>query len=175
METEIWKYIDNTNNKYQISNYGNVKSFVHKNPKILKCSVGNNGYLTTSIKFNGVYKTVSIHKLVAIAFLNHVPDGYNMVVNHIDNDKLNNHFSNLELVTPRYNASCHKTNPGVSINTKKNKYQIYFKHKKKNVFLSLVDLDDLEKANKLYNLAIQYLNHYNGNNSEFRKLIKSKL
>ncbi len=46
-----------------------------------------------------------MHKLVAIAFLNHVPNGYEIVVNHKDFNILNNKLSNLELVSQRENAN----------------------------------------------------------------------
>jgi len=54
---------------------------------------------------SGVKKTVTVHSLVAIAFLGHKPGGYSIVVNHIDFDKTNNNLRNLELTTQRNNAN----------------------------------------------------------------------
>ena len=50
-------------------------------------------------------KTNTIHKLVAIAFLDHKPCGYKEVVNHKDFDKSNNKASNLELISQRENTN----------------------------------------------------------------------
>ena len=50
----------------------------------------------------GQRRRLRIHRLVAEAFipnLNHLP-----VINHIDFDKLNNYYTNLEWCTPEYNA-----------------------------------------------------------------------
>jgi hypothetical protein len=59
--------------------------------------LSNAGYLRTSVYENGKHKNVSIHRLVAMAF---VPNPENKPeVNHKDGDKTNNHADNLEWVT----------------------------------------------------------------------------
>ena len=45
-----------------------------------------------------------VHRLVAAAFLGRAPSLEQWVVNHVDNDRCNNHVSNLEYVTPSENA-----------------------------------------------------------------------
>ena len=47
----------------------------------------------------------SVHQLVAMAFLGHVPCGHKIVVDHINHDKLNNRLENLQLITNRENCS----------------------------------------------------------------------
>ena len=47
------------------------------------------------------YKTMNVHILVAEAFVGLRPEG--MQVNHKDGVMLNNHYSNLEYVTPKQN------------------------------------------------------------------------
>lgn len=42
---------------------------------------------------------------MAMNFLSHTPIKENMVVDHIDNDPLNNHLSNLQVITTRQNTS----------------------------------------------------------------------
>jgi hypothetical protein len=41
--------------------------------------------------------------------MGHEPNGHKMVIDHIDNDRSNNHVSNLQIVTQRENASKNRT------------------------------------------------------------------
>lgn len=101
---ESWKTIANYPD-YEISNLGRVKSLKFKREKILKQTVDNTGYPTVCLYISGFSKKIDVHKLVAIAFLNHVPDGYKLVVNHKDFNKENNNVKNLEIVTNRENSN----------------------------------------------------------------------
>jgi hypothetical protein len=76
---------------YAVSEYGDVWSF--KSNKFLKRWVNHRGYLCTCISKNGKKKNMRINRLVAIAF---IPNPLDMPqVGHDDDDKLNNHYSNL--------------------------------------------------------------------------------
>lgn len=44
-------------------------------------------------------KEYRIHQLVAVTFLNHKINGHKSVIDHVDSNKLNNHVSNLQIVT----------------------------------------------------------------------------
>jgi len=97
---EIWKTIEQ-NELYQISNFGRVKSLKFGKEKILKLNPDGSGYL--KVDFNN--KTKHIHQLVASAFLNHIPSGHKLVVNHKDFNRLNNNVLNLEIITNRENTN----------------------------------------------------------------------
>tara|TARA_R110001599_G_scaffold72650_1_gene201379 strand:- start:2731 stop:3228 length:498 start_codon:yes stop_codon:yes gene_type:complete len=114
---EIFKDIKGYEGFYQVSNLGNVKSIDRVNnlgrllkTKTLKNSKMSSGYFSVRLSRGGRQKTFSIHKLVAIAFLNHKPCSYEIVVDHIDNDKLNNKADNLQLITQRENSSKNRDN-----------------------------------------------------------------
>ena len=96
---EFWKDIEGYEGIYQVSNLGRVKRVT--TGRILKGCKDRGGYLVVSLSKNGMYKTHKIHRLVAQAF---IPNQENKPdVNHIDEDKANNLYSNLEWVTAKEN------------------------------------------------------------------------
>jgi hypothetical protein len=125
MEKEIWRDIAGYEGYYQVSNFGRVRSLdkmqnyngsarLHKG-KILKPGNDSKGYLIVSLSKNNRAVTKTIHRLVAMAFLenqNNLP-----CVNHKDEDKENNFVfvnkdgsvdlnkSNLEWCTVSYNVN----------------------------------------------------------------------
>jgi len=105
METEIWKDIKDYEGLYQISNLGRVKSLYFNNERILKVQQKTNGYFIVSLCKDAINKTKKVHQLVAIAFLGHIPCGNNLVVDHINRIKTDNHLENLQVITHRENLS----------------------------------------------------------------------
>jgi len=103
--------------------------------KILKNILGNNGYFAVNLYLNGKIKTFIVHQLVAIAFLNHTPNGYKLVVDHIDNDPLNNNLDNLQIITQRDNTS--KDKKGGS-----SKFTGVFIHKQTGKWRALININD---------------------------------
>lgn len=98
---EIWKDIKGYEGLYQISNFGNLISIKHNRIKKI-ITQKNQRYLRNNLWKNGKYKSFSIHRLVAEAFL---PNPNNFpVVNHKDGNKLNNNVNNLEWCTQSHNV-----------------------------------------------------------------------
>lgn len=110
---EVWKDIEGYNGKYQVSNYGNVRSFSKwKNGRLLKFGTNSHGYYTVNLVKDGrkSVKIVSVHRLVAMAFIEN--PGMVREVNHIDGDKKNNRVDNLEWVD-RYENIRHAVRTGL--------------------------------------------------------------
>lgn len=97
---ENWKII-NQFPKYEVSTYGRVRNV--KTKKVLYIKRHTNGYLQVVIQKQGKKNYLYIHRLVACAFL---PNPQNLpLVNHIDEDKTNNHVENIEWCTSAYNTN----------------------------------------------------------------------
>lgn len=114
MEEEIWKEVVGWEGLYQVSNFGRVKSLprLHnaKHPyitkeKILSPRVCGNQREYLAVMLCGKYTTKQkrIHRLVAEAFIPN-PNGYKEI-NHKDENKGNNHASNLEWCSRKYNIN----------------------------------------------------------------------
>lgn len=88
---------------YQASNMGNVKSLKFGKEKLLKLQLSTTGYFYTNLSMNGIVKKRKVHQLVAVTFLGHIPCGYQFVVDHINDDPLDNRVDNLQIVTHRFN------------------------------------------------------------------------
>lgn len=100
----MWKDINGYEGLYQVSDDGRVKSAYRSgydgrvvNERILKpCPVGS-GYLTVCLRKDGKTRRKYIHRLVGECF---VDNPYGLpVINHVDGDKRNNNYQNLEWVT----------------------------------------------------------------------------
>jgi len=112
MNSEVWKEICGFDGNYLVSNYGRVKSTFKviersdgtshtRVSKVLKPATDARGYLRVAMSHKGRLITKKVHRLVAIAFIENKLN-YPQV-NHIDCNKKNNHFSNLEWVTNSQN------------------------------------------------------------------------
>ena len=107
---EIWKDIEGYEGKYEVSNFGRVKSLprthdisrekngsftYHRKEKVLTPRIDKYGYLHVNLYDNEQrMKRHSVHRLVAGAFIPN-PDRL-PTVNHKDEDKQNNRVDNLE-------------------------------------------------------------------------------
>lgn len=108
---EEWKDVVGYEGLYRVSNFGRVKSLRRTATngrrsvpeRILKTHEVRDGYITVVLYKNKIPKRLSVHRLVATAFLqnkNNYP-----FVNHKDENKKNNHVENLEWCTREYNMN----------------------------------------------------------------------
>lgn len=105
---EIWKPINNFEDYYEISNFGNIRKIGGKNQfgkfkifKNIKPYMNEKGYLKVGLSKNNRRKIYKLHRLVAEHFLPN-PNNY-PEINHIDFNKQNNRVDNLEWCTHKEN------------------------------------------------------------------------
>lgn len=174
-ENEIWLPVKGYEEIYEVSNLGRVRSLdrivkgcygsiAHKKGKIIASGVGSAGYPVVSLQKDGKGKTVSVHRLVAIAFL---PNPNNLSeVNHKDEDKTNNRVDNLEWCGRIYNAN-YGTGIERCVNTKVERGLVNEEHigsTKKGKYKTLRD-EILERQKRYYQEhrleRIEYQKKYN--------------
>lgn len=99
----MWAKIDGYEN-YLINKNGLIKrkaGYQAKKDRILKNSISSNGYVQVILCKNGKAKTLRVHRLLSIAFIENPKN--KPTVNHIDGNKKNNALENLEWVTDSEN------------------------------------------------------------------------
>ena len=153
MEEEVLRYIPGYEGEYLISNLGNVysESKPYRNQhgacsrwrprKKMSFIYCQSGYYEVTLKSKGKSEMFLVHRLVAQSFVPN-PNNY-PEVNHIDGNRLNNVFSNLEWTTRRGNLSHAKRHDpralsrffGVGYRNKKDKYYARVSVKGKRFYL----------------------------------------
>ncbi len=112
---EIWKDIKGYEGKYQVSNFGRVKSLyqeymggwrkqqlIVRPETILKSPCNSDGYPLVGLSKNNKRKSFKVHRLVAQEF---IPNLYNLPeINHKNGNKNDNSINNLEWCTPQENV-----------------------------------------------------------------------
>ena len=120
---EEWREIAGTGGLYEVSNRGRIRSLKFGKILIMEGwiqSIGKYQRRFVTLRYSGIRKVVTVHRLVAGAFLD--PEDGRAEVNHIDGDPLNNDISNLEYVTHAENMD-HAVRIGlIQNNAAKNKH-----------------------------------------------------
>ena len=93
------------------------------------------------------------------------------VIDHIDNNKLNNHADNLQIISQRENTSVHKTDCGIYWNKANKKWQAQIWIGDKRVFLGrFIDKQDgLDK----YQKALENYHLFSGDTKLFRNNLET--
>lgn len=140
--------------KYEVSSTGEIRNT--KTKRILRQFTSN--YKRVSVWVNGKVKCVLVHRVVAFAFCSGYKDGF--TVNHINCDKLDNNYNNLEWVSMSENM-IHARDNG-ALNTKNRARGSCHKDSK----LNELDVKDIITSNKssielsvLYGVTTRQINN----------------
>ena len=113
-----WVQIEDS--KYDINREGQVRSRKCSKERILKANLNKEGYFIVGITYNnGTRKHKSIHRLLAIAFIDN-PEN-KPCVDHMDRNTSNNSLSNLRWATHSENSR-NRTRTGCVYKTKWNSW-----------------------------------------------------
>ena len=123
---EIWKDIPGYEGLYQASTCGRIKSLPHYTmssvgkkrkfeSRIISQRSVAQGYLQVTLYKSGKSKQCLVHRLILITFTS---DKQGLEVNHKDENKTNNHLSNLEWVTSKENCNYGTRNMRLSASKK---------------------------------------------------------
>lgn len=100
----MWKDIKGYEGLYMIDEFGDVKSLPknlgevkRKKSIILKPDINSLGYKRVTLCKEKKNKRFQVHRLVYENFVKEIQEG--KIINHLDENKSNNHYSNLEEVS----------------------------------------------------------------------------
>lgn len=111
---ETWKAVVGYEGLYEVSDLGNVRSLnYYRSGKVkeLKPAICR-GYYHVQLCKDRKKKHYYVHKLVATSFIGPIPKG--MVVNHLNENKLDNRLENLEICTVTQNNNHGTRNERIS-------------------------------------------------------------
>lgn len=133
---------------YQVSNLGRVKSFKNKKEVILSNSKNCKGYYKIILRKNNKNYYKGIHQLIAIAFLNHIPNGNKLVVDHKNNIKTDNRLENLQIITNRENSS-------KDVKNKTSKYTGVYWYKSRSKWMASIGIEGKTKHLGLFTCELE--------------------
>ena len=91
------------NENYVVNEYGELFSLFGLVPRKLKPYINQNGYAMYRLRINGKTVQKSAHHLSYWVNIGHFDTSDGLQIDHIDGNKLNNHYTNLRRVTPKDN------------------------------------------------------------------------
>lgn len=93
------------NENYVVNEYGELFSLFGYKIRKLKPYINSNGYVMYRLRVNGKTIQKSAHYLSYWVNVGHFDKSDGLQIDHIDGNKLNNHYTNLRRVTPRDNCN----------------------------------------------------------------------
>lgn len=122
---------------YEISNLGNIRRKMNSgNYKVVSGSTGNRGYKYFQLNRDGKRINHLVHHAVAKLFIGDRPE--NLVIDHIDRNKLNNNVSNLRYITQKencFNQDCVISSIPQNEEDRKKKVALLWSEKNRDVIL----------------------------------------
>lgn len=158
---------------YYISQKGRV--FNSKSKKLLKGGLTKSGYPRVSLN-NSSIKTIEVHRLVALNFVDNVED--NSQVNHIDGNKENNHYFNLEWVTPKENIT-HAIENGLNTHKRNQSSRAKLLENRETIENLLEEGAGFQRVSDMFDcnrkVIARFAREFDMKVSSYRKILKSDI
>lgn len=156
-ETELWKDIQGYEGYYQVSNFGRIKSLSRflnyvdgqvrfMEGKIIQPRICVAGYALLNLHKDGKQLTVQVHRVVALHFLERT--SFELIVHHIDEDRLNNKVENLEWVSRSFNTLYGDSPKKIANSKKKSIIQLTLQNEVVKIWESAKEVEDTLGFNK---------------------------
>jgi hypothetical protein len=168
-DNEIWKDVIGYVGLYKVSSFGRVRSLNRVN-SIGRNYVGkilSNASRNVTFHKNGKRSLYPIARLIYSHFNGKLVEG--LVIDHIDNNPFNNHYTNLQQISQRENTSKDKFRlnpkskyPGVGWNKKSNKWYSEIAIKTKRIHIGFFNSEIEARDAYLYVLESGETNKYKG-------------
>jgi hypothetical protein len=175
IKKEIWKDIPGYENLYQVSNHGRIKILAktvnsgrggvkYVAESITIGSIGTNGYYMKGLYKNKRNTTFCIHQLVVLSFLGY-KSNRKFVVDHINENKLDNRLVNLQIISNTLNVEKGKRHTktskykSVCFDKSRNKWVAYYQ--KKGFKKTIGRFDCEQKAHYAVQLFLNKLKNIN--------------
>lgn len=160
--TELFKTIPGYEGKYEVSNYGRVKSLNYNmtgKEQYRKVQTNRLGYQYISLWKDGKQNMRTVHSLVWEAFNGPVPEGYE--INHMDENPSNNRLDNLNLLTHKQNMNWGTVRERMSKSNIGRKQSKETKEKRSKAMIGkLVNHPGISRRVFQYTLDGEYVNDY---------------
>jgi hypothetical protein len=162
-EQEVWKDIPGYEGLYQASTFGRLRGLRFGKEKILKPGGqirSGKEYFMIGLSKNKIKKNFSVSVLIAMTFMDFLPNGHNLVIDHLDSNPGNNRLDNLKIVTNRQNLSKERTLKSglpVGVFAKGNRFLAHIRNKPKRI--NLGSFKTVEEASAAYQSALTKINN----------------
>lgn len=156
-----WRDLKGFEGFYEISEYGDIKNT--KTGKLRKIKPNIHGYMEVDLYKNGKVFYKKVHRLVAETFLNAPDNSEEFIVMHLDNDKTNNHYTNLKWGTVSENTKQAYDDGLIDIPDRSIPCELIL-----NEFIS-IDFDNISKLSEYVGINDSTISYYINNNRPIKK------